>query len=119
MESAGTKQGKSERNLLMSLAISDINMARVFVEGARSAFSAAHVEEGEFARLRAVKFYCEAIRSVLQVAESDRESFSSDLQYLHTQIEWLLIRSGVLNSPLTIQEEATMKKLVQLLGGKG
>jgi len=66
MPAAGRKQSKSERDLLISLAISDINLARVFAVGARSAFSSGKVADGEFARLRTVKFYCDALRSLLR-----------------------------------------------------
>jgi len=118
MAAAGRKQSKSERDLLLGLAISDINLARVFAEGARSAFSSGKVADGEFARLRTVKFYCEALRSLLQMTPVERESFSSDLQNLRTQIEWLSMQTGVSRSPIEIQEEASMEKLLKLLDAK-
>ena len=113
------KKGASERYLLLSLATSDINLARVFAEGARSAYGSGNIAEGEFARLRTVKFYCEALRSLLQMTPVERESFSSDLQNLRTQIEWLSMQAGVSRSPIEIQEEASMKKLLKLLAEKG
>ncbi|HMJ22056.1 MAG TPA: hypothetical protein VK513_09110 [Terriglobales bacterium] len=115
----GKKKGASERYLLLSLATSDINLARVFAEGARSAFSSGKVADGEFARLRTVKFYCDALRSLLQMTPVERESFSSDLQNLSTQIEWLSMQAGVSRSPIEIQEEASMKRLLKLLAEKG
>jgi len=119
MPAAGRKQSKSERDLLVSLAISDINLARVFAVGARLAFSSGKVADGEFARLRTVKFYCEALRSLLRMTPVERESFSSDLQYLRTQIEWLSMQTGVSLSPTAIQEEASMEKLLKLLEETG
>jgi hypothetical protein len=119
MAAAGKKKGASERDLLLSLATSDINLARVFAEGARSAFSSGKVADGEFARLRTVKFYCEALRSLLRMTPVERESFSSNLQNLRTQIEWLSMQTGVSRSPLEMQEEASMKDLLKLMEGKG
>ena len=77
------------------------------------------VADGEFARLRTVKFYGDALRSPLQMTPAERESFSSDLQKLRTQIEWLSMQTGVSRSPIEIQEQASMKKLLELLAENG
>jgi hypothetical protein len=113
------KDDNPERDLLLSLATSDINLAQVFAEGARSAYGSGRREEGEFARQRTVKFYCAALRSVLRMTERDRESFSSELQNLRTQVEWLSVQSGAAyNAALTVQEDASLEKLLKLLAEK-
>jgi hypothetical protein len=84
---------ESGRTLLLNLAASDMALARMFVEAARSAYSRGDPHEGEFARLRAMKSYEDALRSVVQLAEPVKESISSDLQHLRAQIEWLSTRT--------------------------
>jgi hypothetical protein len=84
-----TKSDKSARDLLFDLVVSDINLARAFAAIARSAYGLGKVDEGEFARSRLIKFYYEALRSVLRMADPDRESFSSDLENLRADIDWL------------------------------
>lgn len=115
----GQKKDGPERDLILSLATSDINLAQVFAESARSAFRLGRFDEGEFARLKTVKFYCEAIRSVLRMTERDRELFLSQLQKLHSQIEWLSMqRDASCSSSLKRQEEVSMENLLKLLEGK-
>jgi hypothetical protein len=115
----GKKNGYSERDLLLSLATSDIKLARAFAEGARSAYGSGKLVEGEFARLRTMKFYSEVLRSLLQMTAPDREAFSSDLQNLRTQIEWLSTQTVAPRSTLVPQENASMESLSKLLEEKG
>ncbi|MGH9693589.1 MAG: hypothetical protein ACRD5Z_05580 [Bryobacteraceae bacterium] len=115
----GKRKGDSERDLLLSLATSDIKLAQAFAEGARSAYSSGKLAEGEFARLRPIKFYCEVLRSLLQMTEPDREVFSSELQNLRIQIEWLSTQTVEPRSSLIMQENASMENLSKLLEEKG
>lgn len=83
------KSDKSANDLLLDLVTSDINLARAFAAIARSAYGLGKTDEAEFARSRVLKFYGEAMRLVLQMGSSDRESFSPDLENLRTDINWL------------------------------
>lgn len=119
MSSAGSKPSKVDHSLLIQLVTSDVGMARMFVKAARAAFSVGMTEEGEFARLRAIKFYCCALRTELELEASEREQFSSDIEYLRMQTEWLLTQSKVQDATLLLQEEVFMKNLLQHLREKG
>jgi hypothetical protein len=103
----------------MKLISGDVNMARVFVETARAAFGTGMTEEGQFTRLRAIKFYCCAVRTDLELEASERKQCSSDIEYLRMQIEWLLMELRVEDATVLLREEVFMKKLLQLLGEKG
>jgi len=120
MKRRGPKEDGQERDLILSLATSDLNLAQVFAAGARSAYHSGRMEDGEFARLKTVKFYCEALRSVLQMSGRDRESFSDQLQNLRSQIEWLSMQTAAsFRSSVKPQEDVSMEKLCKLLEEKG
>src|SRR5581483_1255015 len=113
------KIDKSPRDPSLDLITSDMNLARVFTGLARSAYGHGKLEEAEFARLSAIKFYCEALQSILKLTESEREPYSSDLQNLRTNIEWLSLQTGrPRNSPPETKDEACMDTLLKLLEGK-
>jgi hypothetical protein len=114
------KKDKSADDLSLALVVSDLNLARAFAAVARSAYSVERLAEGESAREKTIRFYCQALRSVLQMAEPDRKSFSLDLQNLRTQIEWLSVQRGrPANSPRESQEDTAMENLWKLLEEKG
>lgn len=111
---------KSSGDLLSDLVVSDINLARAFVAVARAAYGSGRLEEGESARLKTMRFYCQALRAVLQMSEQDRKSFSTDIQTLRTHIEWLSMQSGEPSrSSPEAHEDASMKNLLKLLEGQG
>jgi hypothetical protein len=110
------KSDKSANDLVVDLVVSDMNLVRVFVAVAKSAYDLGKLDVSEFARSKAMKFYCEAFRVVRQMAEADRESFSSDLQSLGTQIRWLSMPTNASHDPcLKIEEDASMDTLLRLL----
>src|SRR2546430_2271575 len=114
------KKDKSAGDLSLDLVVSDLNLARAFAAVARSAYGLEKVAEGESARAKTIRFYCEALRSVLQMPERDRKSFELDLQNLRTQIEWLSVQRGrPANSSRESQEDAAMENLLKLLEEKG
>ena len=106
---------KSERDLILDLVASYMNLARVFVAVAKSTHDLGRFEESEFARSKAMKFYNEAFRSILQMAKQDRESFSADLQNLCLQIRWLSMQSDEPNSSSKANEDVSMENLLRLL----
>jgi hypothetical protein len=103
------KSDKSASDLLLELVTSDINLARVFAAIARSAYGLGKTDEAEFARSRLLKFYGEALRSVLQMTDRDRESFSSDLENLRIDINWLSIHREIAGDPDPKTNEAAFK----------
>lgn len=111
-----SKNNKSDRDLLLDLVTSDMNLVRVFVAVAKFAHDQGKPDASEFARSKAVKFYCEAFRAVREMTAADRESFSSDLQNLCTQIRWLSVETGESHDccPAT-NEDASMDALLKLL----
>ena len=115
MSSAASKTRESDHGPLVDLVSNDIGMARLFVKAARAAFSTGMIRDGEFTRLRAIKFYCCALRAALELSAVEREQFSSDIDYLRIQIEWLLTQSKNQDPKLLLQEEAFMNNLLQLL----
>ncbi len=116
----GKKGEKSTRDLSLDLVASDIKVARVFAWVARRAYSRGKLEQGEFARLAAIKFYCGALQSVLQMTEPERQLFSSDLQTLRTSIQWLSLQASRSHNPsATTHEEVRMEILFKLLQEKG
>ena len=88
------KNEKTESDPSRDLIASDLNLARVFVAVAKSTRNEGNLDESEFARSKAMKFYCEAFRLVLQMKKSERQLFRSDLQNLSNQIRWLSIHTG-------------------------
>jgi hypothetical protein len=114
------RKEKSSGDLLSDLVVSDINLARAFAAVARSAYGSGRLEEGDSARLKTVRFYCQALRAILQMSEQDRKSFSTDIQTLRTHIEWLSMQSGESSrSSSESHEDASMKNLLKLLEGQG
>ena len=110
------KNNKSERDLLLDLTVSDMNLVRVFVAVAKSAYDLGKFDASEFARSKAMKFYCEAFRTVRQMPEADRELFSSDLQSLCTQIRWLSVQTDTPHDPCPqMDDDASMETLLRLL----
>lgn len=88
------KSDKSAPDCLLALIASGINLARVYVSVARSAYKRGQFNEGEFSRLKAEKFYHEALHSVLEIGDSDRRPFLPDLQNLRTNLRWLSMQTG-------------------------
>jgi hypothetical protein len=113
------KKGTSDRDLLISLAASDLKFASIFAEGARVSYRSGNTVEGDFARLRALKFYSEVIRSLLKIAPVDREVFGADLANIRTQINWLSVQPDASHSSLTRREHDSMEKLLKLLEEQG
>jgi hypothetical protein len=110
------KNNKSDRDLLFDLVTSDMNLVRVFVAVSKSAYDLGNLDASELARSKAMKFYCEAFRTVRQMAEADRESFSSDLQSLSTQIRWLAVQTEAAHDPCPeMDQDAAMDTLLRLL----
>ena len=110
------KNNKTEQDPSLDLVASDINLARAFVAVARSAHDLGDLDASEFARTRAMKFYCKAFRAICQMAKPARESFSSDLQSLCTQIRWLSMETGTAgDSCPETNEDASMETLLRLL----
>lgn len=108
------KHEKSAPECLLSLITSDIDLARVYVAVGRSAFKRGRVNEGEFARLKAMKFYCEALDSLLEIGESEREPFLADLQNLRTKIRWLSMKADASSeSSERTAEDSSMDKLLE------
>lgn len=117
---ADEENDKIGLQLSFDLVASNINLARVFAAVARSAYVLGKLDDGESARLKAVKFYCEALRSVIQMTKECRESFSSELQNLQIQIEWLgMQKRGFRDSFAETKEDTSMKHLLKLLAEKG
>ncbi len=115
-----SKNNRSERDLLLDLTMSDMNLVRVFVAIAKSAYDLGKLDASEFARSKAMKFYCEAFRTVRQMAEADRESFSSDLENLCAQIRWLSVQTDAPHDPCSqIDEDASREILLRLLRERG
>jgi len=113
------KNDESGRHPSLDLVASDLNLARLFVAVAKSARETGNVDESEFARSKAMKFYCEAFRLVLQIRNSERESFWSDLLGLSAQIRWLSITSGSRDSWSDANEDVCAESLLRLLREEG
>jgi hypothetical protein len=106
---------KSSDDLLMDLVVSDIRLAETFAVIARSAYGLGRRADAESARLTTIRFYCEALRSVLQMPEGDRKLVSSDLQHLRTNIEWLSLRDVESSPSAESSEYTSMKVLSRIL----
>lgn len=114
------KTCRSDRRLLVELISSDIGMARLYVKAARAAFGIGVVADGEFARMRAIKFYSCVLRAALELSVVELAQFSTDIEYLRIEIEWLLTQSKGQDAKPLLQEEAFMRNLLQqLLTGRG
>ena len=112
----GKKNDKIESDPSLDLVASDLNLARLFVAVAKSAREQGNLDDSEFARSKAMKFYCEAFRLILQMQESERQSFRSDLQSLSSQIRWLSIHAaGAGSSRSEATEDAYAETLLRLL----
>jgi hypothetical protein len=107
---------KSTDDFLFDLVTNDLNLARTFATVAHSAYRSMRLEEGESARSKAMKFYCAALQSVLQMDERDRNIFLSDIDNLRSRIEWLsLQREGSAGSSQELDEGPLMEQLLRLL----
>lgn len=84
---------------LRNLINSDLELARVYLLVARSAYQRFEFDEGDFARSKAVAFYHEALHCVLQLGSLEREAFVDALQTLRTRIERLLMKSDTAEDP--------------------
>lgn len=100
------RSAKATRNFLLDLLASHISLARAFASVSRSAYKRGDVDQSEFARQKAIQFYSEALRSLHELPEPDREARSLDLRNLSTTINWLSIQQ--LSSPASrpAKEEA-------------
>ena len=76
----------SARDLLLQLIHSNMSLARAFAAVARLRYDQGNDEAGEFARCKALKFHSEARRLLVQLAEEDKQSDSSELQKLRDSI---------------------------------
>jgi hypothetical protein len=116
----GKKNDKTGSNPSLDLVASDLNLARMFVTVAKAARDRGDSDESEFARSRAMKFYCEAFRMILQMQKAKRQSYWSDLQSLSTQIRWLSIHTGGPRNTCSEEpEDAFTEALSRLLREKG
>ncbi len=107
----------SSRDLLLELLHSDMNMARAYAAVARSKYDQGKVEEGDFARLKAVKFYSKARRSAGQM-EEDRKPGSSELESLRSEITSLSLRPGDSHPNASAPLKGRFKKGLQRLSGR-
>jgi hypothetical protein len=80
------KGDKSTRELLIDVIHSDMAFAQVLADVARSKYSQGKIEEGNEARLKALKFCFKAHESVLQISENDRQSDLKELEKLRSLI---------------------------------
>lgn len=116
----GKENDNTESDPSLDLVANDLNLARLFVAVAKSARDQGDVDGSEFARSKAMKFYCEAFRLILQMRKSKRQSFWSDLQSLSTQIRWLSIHpGGSHNSCPEASEDVFTETLLRLLRERG
>lgn len=112
------KNNGSARSCLIDLIDSDINLARVYVALARSAYRRDRLHEGEFARLKAMEFYREAVHAALEIEESQREAFRCDLQNLRTSMKRLLAKTAAAHTSSRIHENESVNSLSNSLAKK-
>jgi hypothetical protein len=111
------KKAKSPDELSLDLVINDMNLANAFAAVARSAYRQGRLAEADSARTKTVRFYCEALRLLLQLGEHERKSFSADLEGLRTNIQWLSLQHG-LPGRLAASDNS-IDRLLKLLEEKG
>lgn len=109
------KKEKSVADLSLDLIANDMNLAKAFATIARSSYAQGRLAEGNSARTKSVRFYCEALRSLLQLCEGDRKAFTSDLEALRMNIEWLSMQSGASQQSFSPDEDVSVDKLLKLL----
>jgi hypothetical protein len=109
------KKEKSTADLSLDLVTNDMNLAKAFATIARSAYAQGRLAEGNSARTKSVRFYCEALRLLLQLAERDRKAFTSDLDALRMNIEWLSMQRGASQLAFSSDEAASVDTLLRLL----
>ncbi len=112
------KTEKSPDDLSRDLVANDMNLARAFAVVARSDYGKGRLGEGDSARTNALRFYCEALRLLLQLGECDRKSFASDLEGLRTSIEWLSMQRGASPQLFSSSDYSSIDKLLKLLEKK-
>jgi len=113
------KKEKSVTDLSLDLITNDMNLAKAFATIARSSYAQGRLAEGNSARTKSVRFYCEALRSLLRLDERDRKAFTSDLEALRMNIEWLSMQRGASTQPFSSSNYSSIDKLLKLLDEKG
>jgi hypothetical protein len=91
----GEKNDKAPSDFLLDLLTSDMNLARAFTAVSRAAYQMGKLEEGDFARLKAIQLYSEAARLVTQVPDAEKDAIGYELQALNTTINWLFMQSRI------------------------
>lgn len=86
------KPNKPAADFLLDLITSDMNLAHAFTTVSRSAYQSGKSQEGDFARVKAIQLYSEAVRLVAQLPERSQESLLHELQVLSTAINWLFLQ---------------------------
>ncbi|HEY3455244.1 MAG TPA: hypothetical protein VGK64_11630 [Bryobacteraceae bacterium] len=109
------KKEKSVTDLSLDLITNDMNLAKAFATIARSSYAQRRLAEGNSARTKSVRFYCEALRALLQLGERDRKAFTSDLEALRMNIEWLSMQRGASQQSFSSDEDASVERLLKLL----
>jgi len=109
------KKEKSVTDLSLDLITNDMNLAKAFATIARSSYAQGRFAEGNSARTKSVRFYCEALRSLLHLGERDRKAFTSDLEALRMNIEWLSMQRGASQQSFSSDEDACVDRLLKLL----
>src|SRR5690348_7725083 len=109
------KKEKSVTDLSLDLITNDMNLAKAFATIARSSYAQGRLAEGNSARTKSVRFYCEALRSLLHLGERDRKAFTSDLEALRMNIEWLSMQRGASQQSFSSDEDASVDRLLKLL----
>lgn len=99
------KSEDSAHSCLIALIASNISLARVYVTVARSAYERGKLDQANFSHLKAEEFYHEALRWVLQMKDSERAPFLSDLLNLRTSIEWLSMKTDEGDNPSPAKRE--------------
>ncbi len=113
------RSAKATRDFLLDLIASHTSLARAFASVSRSAYKRGDLEQSDFARQKAIQFYSEALKSLEELAEPDREALSLDLQNLSTTINWLPIQPLSLPASRPAKEQAPPIEDLRELPEKG
>jgi hypothetical protein len=112
--------GNSTRDLLLKLIRNSMTLSRAFGAVARLRYDQGNDEAGEFARRRALKYYSEARRLLIQIAEEDQQSDSDELEKLQHSIVSLQTLSCSAQKKVSYAEEgpinSRMHKIFKRLG---
>jgi|SRR5689334_2864702 len=109
------KKEKSTADLSLDLVTNNMNLAEAFATIAQAAYAQGRLAEGNSARTKSVRFYCEALRSLLQLGERHRKAFTSDLETLRVNIEWLSMQRGASHQSFSSDDDAAVDRLLKLL----